>query len=173
MTYAFIHSMKFILITLFLLISFFASTGTRAQAYFTTSQSATPLDNHTGLFLIEYSFGVPGHALHLPVSARNTGDASRDAVSFSMLDDQGERVDGKIASIVFSNATLERNGMYFVPKNVAKKFTLAVVFTPTTPNPSEKYRLQVTHLPFDFDGTQQLQLNPSELKYYTTKLISL
>ena len=75
--------------------------------------------------------------------------------------------------MVLSTAKLNAEKMYVTQKNIGKKFTLAVFFTPEPYELEKKYRLQVNHLPFYFDGAQQLQLNPSELVYYTTKYISL
>lgn len=144
------------------------------QAYFTTNQEAMALPgSHTALFLIDYSFGMTKHEVVLPVSARMGTETKDDSVSFSVLDEAGNAVDGKVTSMVLSNAPLSDEGMYVTQKGLGRKFRLAAFFTPTTYDASKKYRLQVTHLPFNFDGAQQLGLNPSELKYYTTPLISL
>ncbi len=173
MTYTTLHLMRFIVLAFLLGLSFITFGTNQALAYFTTAQEAVALDNHSGLFLIDYTFGVAKHEVHLPVHAQNNGTNSPSAVSFTILDENNAVVEGTATAVVLSNASLQRNGMYRVSKNLGRKFTLAVIFTPTTPKPEKTYRLQVTHLPFDFDGTQALQLNPSELKYYTTKPISL
>jgi hypothetical protein len=148
-------------------------TATPTYAYFTTGQNAETLTGGA-LFTIDYTFGMTKHDVLMPFFAHEQGVApSTDAVSYTILDEDNLAVPGKASAIILSTATLEKNGVYRVVKGGAKKFTLAVVFAPETPNPEKTYRLQVTNLPFNFDGTQQLQLNPSELKYYTTKSISM
>lgn len=174
MTYTIIHIVKFITLSILLCVAFFSFGIRSTHAYFTTNQNAIVIPgSHTGLFLIDYSFGTEKHEVLLPVKASNTTQKSTDAVAFSILDENGNVVLGKTTSIVLSSAALTAKGMYITPKNKATKFTLAVFFTPTSIDSNQKYRLQVTNLPFNFDGAQELQLNPSELKYYTTKLISL
>lgn len=147
--------------------------ATPTHAYFTTAQSAETLTGGA-LFTIDYSFGMAKHDVYLPFHAHNQSIVpSTDAVSYSILDEDGAVVAGKVSAIVLSNATLGTDGMYKAAKGAAKKFTLAVVFIPETKDAEKTYRLQVTNLPFNFDGTQQLQLNPSELTYYTTKSIGI
>lgn len=179
MTYATIHAVRFIILFAILSVSFiFLSIPESTRAYFTTNQVEISLDNGTSaLFLIEYAFGAGKRDVHMPIFAKSGSEAWRDAVSYQVLDENGTAVNGKVSGIVLSGTPM-RDGMYVVPKGTGKKFTLAVVFTPqeqvSTEGTEEKqYRLQVTYLPFSFDGIQALQLNPSELKYYTTKLISL
>ena len=150
---------------------FFVAVPT--HAYFTTGQNAEALTGGA-LFTIDYSFGMEKHDVYLPFTAHNQSVAlNTNAVSYAILDEDGAVVKGKVSAIVLSNATLGTDHMYKVAKGSAKKFTLVVVFIPEAPNAEKTYRLQVTNLPFNFDGTQQLQLNPSELKYYTTKSIKI
>ena len=158
-----------------IIIGIFFNFGIPAtQAYFTTNQEAILLpQSHTGLFLIEYSFGMNSKEVFLPITAKYSDEKRTDMVSYAMVDEDGVKVAGKTTGMVLSNAAIRPEGMYATPKSTAKKFTLAVFFTPETYDANKKYRLQVTYLPFNFDGTQQLQLNPSELIYYTTKPISL
>ena len=173
MTYTIIHTLKFIVFTGLLFLFSFGIFTSSAHAYFTTNQSAIVLNDHTVLFLIDYTFGTPAHEVNLPVKALNSTEKQSDAVSFSILDKDNAIVAGKTTSMVLSTAELNAQKMYVTSKNIGKKFTLAVFFTPESSELEKKYRLQVNHLPFYFDGAQQLQLNPSELVYYTTKYISL
>ncbi len=173
MTYAFIHTVKFFILTTILGISFFLCMSGNANAYFTTAQDATIIEDDSVVFTIEYAFGHEKRDVHMPVIARNGDTGSPSEVSYTILNEAGKQVPGKAIGIVFSNAKLTNAGEYVVPKAEARKFILTVLFTPTTVIEGEKYRLQVNYLPFTFDGEQQLQLNPSELKYYTTKYISL
>ena len=175
MTYTIIHTLKSIAFITFLLFSFFLFTTSETNAYFTTNQEAVALKNHTGLFLIEYNFGMKKHEVYMPIFAENTTTTSNTRVSYQIIDDTGAVVTtGTSIGMVLSSTPLSsKEPQYVTPKGVAKKFMLAVLFTPNQSQLNAKYRLQVTHLPFNFDGTQQLQLNPSELQYYTTKLLSL
>ncbi len=173
MTYAFIHTMKFFILTAFLFVSFFIITGTKAQAYFTTGQEAVRLNDTSVLFSIEYRFGHGKNDIHMPVFAQNTTEGTTTTVSYTILDADGNQVPGTATGIVFSKAKLTKDAEYVVQKKEARAFTLMVIFTPETPAPEKEYRLQVTYLPFTFNGTHQLQLNPSELTYYTTKYIAL
>lgn len=158
--------------TVLALLSFFF-TATETHAYFSSNQNAQSLGNGTALFTIDYSFGVGKHAIEMPITAQNSEGKDTHVVSYSILDNDGAVVSGKTSGIVLSTAPITSAGMYLIPKGVSKKFTLVVLFTPEIKNPNKQNHLQVTNLPFNFDGTQQLQLNPSELQYYATKGISL
>lgn len=171
MTYTLIHTFKFIFFLLLLFVSFLGFTQ-NSHAYFTTAQREVDLGNGTGLFLIDYSFGTEKYEVLLPIIANNANKKATSTVEFSMLNKNNAIATGKISSIVLSHADTTEKGFYRTKKGIGEKFTLVVFFTPDTPNMSE-YRLQVTSLPFNFDGKQQLQLNPSELQYYTTKLLAL
>ncbi len=155
----------------FLFLLFFGFTTT-THAYFTTNQEELNVGNGVGLFLIEYSFGHAKHDIFLPIVAEQDEEQRNTTVSYDILDEQGNAVTGKTSAIVLSDSAITDTGMYKTPKGAAKKFTLAVFFTPETRN-SASYRLQVTHLPFNFDGVQQLELNPSELRHYTTSPLHL
>ncbi len=161
-------------IGIFLAFILFFLFATPTHAYFTTAQSAEKLDGQSAFFSIEYAFGMKKREVYMPVFAHNqSAPVSESAVSYAILDEDGKEIAGKMTAIVFSKATLTKEAMYVTKKGTSNTFTLAVVFTPETYDAEKTYRLQVTHLPFNFDGTQQLQLNPSELQYYTTKPISL
>jgi hypothetical protein len=169
MTYATIHAIRFIILSAVIVCSFFF--GSQAHAYYTTNQNAVVLDTHSVLFTIEYAFGNMKHDIYMPILAYNTTATTDTAVSYEILDTKGNIVSGKVSGIVLS-ATSMKNGMYIAPKGHKKSFTLAVIFTPTDTTSKNEYRLHITHLPFNFDNTQQLKLNPSELQYYITKPIS-
>lgn len=173
MTYATIHTFKFILLFTLIGVAFFIFMIPKAGAYFTTAQKEIDLGNGTGLFLIEYKFGMNKYEVHMPVFAQQGTEKSNSMVSYEIMNEDDEVVSGKAVGIVLSSTPVSEQLTYVTPKGSSKTFVLAVFFTPETRSETEKYRLQVTHLPFQFDGKQQLQLNPSELKYYTTNLISL
>lgn len=175
MTHKINHHRELFIFSIFFFLSFIIFTPSNAHAYFTTHQEARSLGNQTGLYLIEFKFGSPEHQVHMPIMAQNTTATNSTMVSYEILNEDDDVVTtGTAMGIVLSNASLDSDGtMYVTPKGFLKTFTLAVFFTPEKSDANKKYRLQVTYLPFNFDGTQQLKLNPSELQYYKTKLISL
>lgn len=143
------------------------------QAYFTTGQRVIKLNDSSALFLIDFVFGHEKHEVHIPLAAHNGTGTSPYSLSYSVLDKSGEIAEGTAAGIVLSEAPLQTSGMYIVPKNMAKKFTLAVFYKNVAAEQKQRYHLQVNHLPFMFDGSQQLQLNPSELESYRTESTGL
>jgi hypothetical protein len=144
-------------------------------AYFTKSQSAERLDDQGVLYSITYDFGMEKYDLYLPiVPARSVAtEAGKKDLTYTILD-ESEDVSGygETVGVVVSNAEM-RNGMYFVPKGEAKRFTLIVLLVEpeTAPKNSLDLALQVTNLPFTMkkEGLSLgARLNPSELKYYIT-----
>jgi len=154
---------------LFLLISVHP---TSAHAYFTTRQAAVTIDNDTAIFTIDFKFGHASHDIYIPIAALNTPKQSSSALSYQILNSEGEIAKGATTAIVLSTAQV-KDGMYVIQKGTAKTFTFLVFFTPDTIKTESTARAQVTNLPFSFDGTKQLALNTSELTYYTTPTISL
>ena len=148
-------------------VCFFSVSAHTTSAYLTTSQKTIELNNGSALFLIEYEFGHEHHEMQMPFITKNTALEATNTLAYTILDKDGQEISGKSSAIILSNSTLGENMMYAVPKGFAKKFTLIVVFNPEA-STTEDYRLQVTHLPFNFDGKQQLGLNAPELQYYTT-----
>lgn len=171
MTYTFIHIVRFVIFVVVLVISFIASTQT--HAYFTTNQRALNLGDGSALFLIDFSFGMKNHEVQIPIFADNDTEMNNTSLSYTIFDEDDNVAIGNLSAIVLSDAQINDEKMYVIPKNHLGKFTLMAVFTPTVTTKVNEYRLQVTHLPFNFDGTQQLGLNPSELRYYTTSLLPL
>ncbi len=171
MTYTFIHIVRFIIFAVVLFVSFIAST--QAQAYFTTNQRAIDLGDGSALFLIDFSFGMKNHEVQIPIFAGDSTESNSTSLSYTIFDEDDNAATGTVSAIVLSSTHINSEKMYVVPKNQLGKFTLMAVFTPTVTTKVNEYRLQVTNLPFNFDGTQHLTLNPSELKYYTTGLIEI
>jgi hypothetical protein len=155
------------------IISIFLSTPFSSNAYFTTDQDAVVIPPNAVLFSIDYAFGHKSRTVGLPLHAQMTDLPSNDSVSYLIYDENGAVVRGKAVGIVLSDAKLLHSGSYKIEKGVSKKFTLYSVFIPDVYVAGAKYRLQVTNLPFTFNDTQELQLNPTELKYYTTPFVTL
>ncbi len=160
--------MRFIYIFISLFVFVLVLYTPHVHAYVTTSQSEINLDKHAKLFLVTYKLGHESHTVHTPILAKNLPSTSTQALSYEIRDTQGKIIPGKAEGIVLSKSTT-KDTHYVIPKGTTRSLSLAVVFTPEDPTIDTKYHLFVTHLPFSFDGATQLQLNPSELKYYTTK----
>ncbi len=159
--------------TIFALSAFFVLTFTfvtPANAYFTTGQESFTVDGKTNIYTIDFEFGHAKHDIYIPVHANNTHDAKTNALSYALHDTDGKTLNSNTVAIVLSSAPVQ-DGMYFVKKGTKRSFTLLVIETPGTASAHNGSKLQVTHLPFNFDGKQQLQLNPSELKYYVTNSV--
>ena len=146
----------------------FLLTG-EAQAYTTTDQQAFTLDGTMGVYFIEYAFGHESHDIHMPFMSEHSEERHESALSYAFYDDEGERAGGNVTAIILGNVPIA-DGEYVIPKGSVGTFTLLVFFTPESDG---DYRLQVTELPFSFNGTQELQLNPSELQYYQTEPLTL
>ncbi len=140
------------------------------EAYFTTDQDAFTVNGKTGVYTIEFAFGHDKHDIYIPAKALHGSTAVRNALSYELVDKNGGLASGTAVGIVLSSLPV-RDGMYRIPKGKAARFTLLVLYTP--PMNDGDYRAQVTSLPFTFDGATKLQLNPSELQYYTTDYLSL
>jgi hypothetical protein len=104
----------------------------------------------------------------MPIFAEHTKATSTDFLSYEIVDTDGVKVPGKARGIVISEAPMHASE-YRIPKGTAEDFSLIVAFDPDEDVTTDEYHLNVNYLPFNFDGTQQLKLNPSELQYYTTK----
>lgn len=162
-------------VNVFVLLTIFLVTPSISSAYFTTSQSEMKIGDQSALFLINFSFGTTKHDVQIPIIATQSSETlTSNAVEYTVLDEDGNTAIGTASAIVLSKAELNKSAKYYnVAQGLSQNFTLAVVFTPTVVTKVNEYRLQVTHLPFIFDGTQELRLNPSELKYYTTDLLEI
>ena len=137
------------------------------NAYHSTNQQAYTLDNKTSYHVIDFVFGHTNNDIYIPVSATNSTNHTNNALSYEIMNDEGEKVRGLNYGIVLSDA--ERRGdFYFIPKGVRKSFSLFVSFTIDERDIGANYTVGATHLPFIFNNTQQLQLNPGELQYYKT-----
>ncbi len=145
------------------------STG---EAYFTTNQEAFSINNTVGVFVIDFSFGHEKYDVHIPVAALRTSQHSDSAVSFDILNGVGTSGVSPAVGIVLSDAKLV-DGEYIVPKGTSQPFRLLVLYSKAPTDTAAEFRAAVTHLPFSFDGTQDLKLNSSELQYYKTGLVSL
>lgn len=150
-----------------------------SQAYFTTAQSAAAISHQSGVFEIEYAFGLNDADIRMPVLAawHLSHESSAREVGFDLLKDNDYAArDGQAVGIVLANAPIE-NGMYRIEKGAAKKMTLMVFYTAPKKTDAATYALEVTRLPFyveKADGTWDARaLNPSELQYYMTPAITL
>lgn len=160
------------LFLLFFCALIFVTTTQNTHAYFTTAQNAFTANDTMGVYTVDFSFGHEDYDIYIPVHAERGNGQSNESLMYEILDDEKETAHGDAIGIVLGNVPV-RDGMYIVPKGYKASFTLLVFFSPNETETESEFRTQVTYLPFRFDGTRQLQLNPSELVPYTTKLLSL
>ena len=171
-------SMKKISLSVALALAWAVSPAV-ADAYFTTSQTAVPLNERAAMFLIEYSFGLPDHDLYMPVIAQRglEWESTQKKLGYTFAENESHvHEHGTAAALVVSDAPIV-NGMYKIEKGTAKTMTLLAFLITNPQQHEEDYALQVTRLPYYVDKgageLEALQLNPSELQYYVTKEIEL
>ena len=169
MTHIYTSRIRLNIVLLLGLCLIFLIAPNTTSAYFMTNQGALSVEPHGTLFFIEYTFGTEKNDIYMPIRVALGSTTATNTIGYHVYNEDGVVVPGKASAIILSNAPFDTHtGMYTTKKSTSKKYTLVSVFTPDTVVPDQKYRLQVNHLPFNFNGTQQLQLNPSELQYYTT-----
>lgn len=137
-----------------------------AHAYTTTGQTAFTVNGTVGVYVIDFAFGHEKYAIHIPVAAQRTDTPTADALAYNVLNANGTPFTGNTVGIVLSSAEVV-DGEYVIPKGTRASLRL-LVLTINGAGDAGNFRTQVTHLPFSFDGKQELSLNPSELTYYTT-----
>lgn len=163
------YNMTRYLFSLVLGLLFFSAVP--AHAYFTTNQQSFSVDGRIGVYVIDYAFGHEKHEISMPVHAFRSATTSQNALGFEMLTDSNEKGTGDAVAIVLSNLK-QKDGMYTVPKGKKATFRLLMLYTYSENETPDTLHAQVTHLPFAFKGVQDLQLNESELRAYTTKKAS-
>ncbi len=154
------------LFTLFVgLLAFGGATD--ALAYNTTHQESFTVDGKTVVYVIDYSFGHEKYNLTMPMHAVNSNTTATNTLSYEIRTHDDAQGNGKAVGIVLSKAQL-KNGVYTTKKGVLTDFRLLVLYTIAPGEKVEDFRMNVTHLPFAFKGVQDLELNASELRAYTT-----
>jgi hypothetical protein len=143
-----------------------------SAAYFTTNQQAFAANKTLGLYTIEFKFGHGSRDVYIPINALSGYQKSSNALTYQIINNEKEQALGTTSGIVLSSTPV-KDGMYVIPKGKTATFTLLTFFTPSDVEEGATFRTQVTNLPFLFDGTQELALNPSELTPYTTELVPL
>lgn len=154
------------LFTLF--VGLLAFGGTQdVLAYNTTHQESFTVDGKTVVYVIDYAFGHEKYNLTMPMHAVNTHTTATNTLGYEVRTKDGIQGKGKAVGIVLSKAQLE-NSIYTTKKGVLTDFRLLVLYTILPGETAEDFSLHVTHLPFSFKGVQDLELNASELRAYTT-----
>lgn len=148
------------------------------QAYFTTNQIASAINDHAAVFAIQYEFGLEKYDIYMPIGIeRNLAwENDEKKVGYTVRNDEEIVSGGTTAGLVLSSAPIV-DGMYKIAKGTVEKMTLFVVLTTPADAHEMDYALQVDALPYFVDRggdeLQKLQLNPSELQYYVTKEVEL
>lgn len=150
-----------------IILALFALAPLTGQAYFTTGTNQFSLDGNVGVFTIDYRFGHEKHNLTMPLHAVRGTTEDATALTYEVLDEDGNPGKGTAYAVVLSEAPL-KEGVYETPKGFAQTFRLLVLYTRDATEGNKAFRVAVTHLPFAFTGVQNLSLNTSELRKYTT-----
>lgn len=152
-----------------------------SQAYFTTDQTATRINNETIMFTVTYKFGFATRELYIPIGAVRGTEATDDSpyIGYKIVDKEKEPIlEGKTTSLAFTTDkdVIIKDNQYYLPAGKGAKFTLVtflkVPVAEQTAN--QDYSLLVSRLPFtmiDSKNTIVAHLNPSELQYYLTPAI--
>jgi hypothetical protein len=143
-------------------------TASPVHAYFTTNQQSFSVDGKVGVYVIDFAFGHEKHEISMPVQALRGTTTGQKALGFEMLSGNNEIGTGDAVAIVLSDLK-HKNAMYTVPKGKKATFRLLMLYTYGEHETLDTFNAQVTHLPFAFRGVQDLYLNESELRAYTTK----
>lgn len=146
-----------------------------SQAYFTTTQSATKLNDETVLFTVTYKFGFLNRELYMPIVTERglQATSTKFSVGYDLMSEDDEVLDiGSSAAVVLSgDEDIQiKDGRYYLPQGRSAEFTFVALVT-TPAGESSDASLLITHLPFITinDGKALDQhLNPSELQYYRT-----
>ena len=166
--------MKRSFIALFTFALLISALPQSTQAYVATKATSLRLNDHTLMFLLTYEFGHEKFAYRLPYVAIRGEDETASAAGYDIRNNGLRTNSGDAIAVVLSDAELE-DGMYVVPKNESREFTLVTFLTvPEGVATSSKYSISVNSLPFEFvkDGvTYPNHLNPGELKNYQTPAI--
>jgi hypothetical protein len=164
--------MKYFIIMLGIIALGSYGTPFTASAYLTTGQESLTVNGQIGVYVIDFAFGHERYDIHIPAPAYKSAKPSPSALTFEVVDEHGTKGLGTAVGIVLSDAQV-KDGHYTIPKGIRSSLRLLVLYTKSGHDTGNEFSMQVTHLPFTFDGKQQLQLNPSELQYYTTKPVLL
>lgn len=151
-----------------------------SEAYFSTTQTATKINEHTTLFTVTYKFGFLNRELYMPIIAeRNLGTtSSRFSVGYTLLDTEEAIVNaGSATSIVLTTDedVVIKDTRYYLPQGKSAEFTLVTLVTTPTEVTTDA-SLLVSHLPFIMvkEGEEiPARLNPSEMQYYRTPTVEL
>jgi len=143
-----------------------------SSAYEMLEANEVKFSDSTVMFTIKYQLGFGKYGLEAPVGALRGGENDSPYLSYSVLDADGEVVEGGTdGALVFSPAAY-RDARYLVSKNDSSIFTLVAFYTAPEGVSVEGYSLQVDSLPFVLiDGEERVSngLSVGELKSYTTK----
>lgn len=152
-----------------------------SNAYFTTSQSATKITDHTILYTVTYRFGFEDRELYMPIMAKRglEFDSQDFALGYDIFNNQTVTTIGKTNALVLTdNDKIKiKDGQYYLAPSQVAQFTLVTLLT--IPKDIEKSNLSllVTHLPFTMikadNNVINTKLNPSELQYYQTPAIKI
>jgi hypothetical protein len=138
----------------------------------TTDTNQFSVDGNVGVFTIDYRFGHEKHDLTMPLRAVRKESDDATALTYDVVDGEGRSGKGKAYAVILSDAPL-KNNHYMTLKGFAHTFRLLVLYERDPSEANMFFRAQVTALPFAFTNVQNLSLNDSELRKYTTEPLPL
>ena len=147
-----------------------------SEAYTTSEQTATRINDTQAMFSITYSFGDQDEPVFMPVLAiRDLPHTSQqNELGFEILLEGEEQVDfGSAAGIVLGKVPIV-DGMYRIPAGFRSTFTFVAFLTIPENTTELDYSLHIQELPF-YVGEEKrpLALNRFELQHYTTPEVTL
>lgn len=151
-----------------------------SEAYFSTAQTATKINERTTLFTVTYKFGFLNRELYMPIIAEQnlSTTSSKFAVGYTILDNQETVLEtGSATSLVLTadEDVVIKGARYYLPQGKSAEFTLVTLVTTPTEVTTDA-SLLVSHLPFIMvkEGEEiSARLNPSEMQYYRTPTVEL
>lgn len=168
-------------INTFLFVAIFglaALLPSQSHAYLTTSQTATQYGDKV-LFTITYKFGTKDYDLYMPIMAvRGLNiDNKTHNLGFTIIDSKKATTTqmGQTNALVLANAQI-KGEQYFIPKGTSGEFTFVSILNAKDIAQNTKVVAQVTALPFTMvqpKVTINAHLNPTELQYYVTPIVSV
>lgn len=147
-----------------------------SEAYFTTNQEVTKINELSALYSITYEFGFPEREVYMPIIALRGETVPTEGLyaGYVLVNDDDEKIQiGKMNGIVLTTDedVQIKNNQYYVPAGKSASFTLVALLTIKEETIEDDVSMLVSQLPFtmiDDDSVIPAHLNPSELQYYRT-----
>lgn len=148
-----------------------------AEAYKSTKQTATRVNDTTVLYTIDYDFGFLNADVWLPIVSRRDANTSTSTtlLTYELRTPSVTYTEGTAYSLVLSKAAIQNN-RYYIPKGERAKFSLVTLLKNPIGNTvaGDSVSLQVTSLMHALrtdDKTFLRNLDSETLKAYVTPAV--